>query len=112
MPISRTGLSVWQPRAIDDSYRHVLAETVEHFRIVRVVGKVAHHCGRNGQERGFGPALRRLRIQRGLSREGFPGVSAKFIARLERGEVARPHGRTLNLIASALGVPADQIESY
>lgn len=67
---------------------------------------------RRSSERGFGPGLRRLRIQRGLPREGFPGISAKTIARLERGEVARPRGKTLQAIASALGVEPDSIEEY
>jgi len=67
---------------------------------------------RIAEERGFGPSLRRLRILRHLSRGDFPGITAKTIARLERGETAKPHGRTLLRIAKTLGVPPDQLESY
>lgn len=52
------------------------------------------------------------RLQRRLKRSDFPGISSKTIARLERGDVDRPHGRTLESIARRLGVAADQIESY
>jgi hypothetical protein len=56
----------------------------------------------------FGAALRRLRIQKGMPRSGFPGISEKEIARIERGEVSRPHAATLRVIADLLGVePAD-----
>jgi DNA-binding Xre family transcriptional regulator len=56
----------------------------------------------------FGAALRRLRIQKGVARSGFPGISEKEIARIERGEVSRPHAATLRAIADRLGVaPAD-----
>jgi DNA-binding XRE family transcriptional regulator len=67
---------------------------------------------RRAEERTFGASLRRLRIQRGLAREAFPGVSPKTIARIERGEVERPHGGTLKKIADALGVAVDEIETY
>jgi hypothetical protein len=60
----------------------------------------------------FGGALRRLRLLRGLSRSDFGGISAKEIARIERGEVRRPHARTLSLIARRLGVAPDDIGSY
>jgi len=63
-------------------------------------------------ERSFGASLRRLRLQRGLRRADFPGVNPKTIARIERSEVERPHGKTLQTIAQRLGVGADQIESY
>jgi len=64
------------------------------------------------QDESFGGALRRLRILRGLPRTGFEGVSAKEIARIERGEVGRPHQRTLELLARRLGVGAGDITSY
>ena len=60
----------------------------------------------------FGGSLRRLRLLRGVPRDGFPGVSAKEIARIERGEVARPHADTLRRIAARLGVRPDEIETY
>ena len=62
--------------------------------------------------KGFGPSLRRLRKQRGLSQSDFPNVARKTISRIEKGEVATPHGVTLNRIATALGVPPEEIESY
>ena len=40
------------------------------------------------------------------------GVSEKTIARLERGEIAKPHGRTLGILAKKLGVPPEEIETY
>ena len=60
----------------------------------------------------FGAALRRLRIQKGVPRSGFPGISEKEIARIERGEVARPHAATLRAIASRLGVEPVDVETF
>ncbi len=67
---------------------------------------------RRENERSFGASLRRLRLQRKLQRTDFAPVAAKTIARIERNEVAKPHGRTLETLARRLGVSADQIESY
>lgn len=67
---------------------------------------------RIAEERGFGPSLRRLRILRRLSRGDFPGISAKTIARIERGETERPQGKTLERLSSVLGVAPTEIESY
>jgi transcriptional regulator with XRE-family HTH domain len=63
-------------------------------------------------ERTFGAALRRLRLQRGLKQGDFIPLTAKTIARIERSEVRKPHGKTLQIIAQRLGVHAEQIESY
>lgn len=60
----------------------------------------------------FGAALRRLRLQKGVARAEFPGVSDREIARIERGEVQRPHGPTLRAIADRLGVEPADIETY
>lgn len=60
----------------------------------------------------FGGALRRLRLQRGLKRADFPEVSAKEIARIERGEVEKPHDRTLRSLAARLGVSPEEIRTY
>ena len=60
----------------------------------------------------FGASLRRLRLQRGVRREDFAPISAREIARIERGEVARPHGATVATIAARLGVSAGEIGSY
>jgi hypothetical protein len=60
----------------------------------------------------FGGALRRLRLQRGLRREDFDGISAKEIARIERGEVAKPHADTLATLAARFGVKPEEIETF
>jgi len=67
---------------------------------------------RHRTDRSFGASLRRLRKQRKLRRSDFPGVSDRAIARIERGEVEKPHQSTLEAIASALGVPVDEISNY
>lgn len=67
---------------------------------------------RRKSDRSFGASLRRLRLQRQLKRSDFPGIASKTIARIERSEVAKPHGRTLETIAKRLGVSAEQIENY
>jgi hypothetical protein len=63
-------------------------------------------------DKSFGGALRRLRLQRRLSRDDFPDISAKTIARIERGEVTRPHGETLGILAERLGVNPEEIETF
>jgi hypothetical protein len=60
----------------------------------------------------FGGALRRLRLERGLRREDFDGVSAKEIARIERGEVAKPHADTIEKLAVRLGVRPEELGTY
>lgn len=67
---------------------------------------------RRKDDRSFGASLRRLRLQRGLGRDDFPGVSAKSIARIERDEVERSHPRTLEKIAHRLGVDIREIETF
>ena len=61
----------------------------------------------------LGGAIRRLRLQKGLPRTAFlPQVSEKEIARLERGEVKKPHQQTLASIAARLEVEPEQLASY
>jgi hypothetical protein len=67
---------------------------------------------RRQEDRGFGASMRRLRLQKRLSRADFPGLSAKTIARIERGDTGKPHGKTLAILAKTLGVKPDEIESY
>lgn len=67
---------------------------------------------RRESERSFGASLRRLRLQRKLQRSDFAPLTSKTIARIERSEVEKPHGRTLETLAKRLGVQADQIESF
>jgi len=63
-------------------------------------------------DRSLGGALRRLRLQKGLRQSDFPGLTAKEIARIERGEVKKPHQRTLAKIARRIGVRAEEIATY
>lgn len=67
---------------------------------------------RRAEDKTFGSCLRRLRLQRGLRQADFGKVSAKTIARIERGETEAPHGRTFQLIAARLGVEPDEIADY
>jgi hypothetical protein len=67
---------------------------------------------RKENETTFGAALCRLRKQRKLKRGDFPPLSAKTIARLERNEIGKPHGATLQAIATRLGVLPDEIGDY
>ena len=64
------------------------------------------------EDQSFGAALRRLRLMRGLRRSDFPEVNEKEVARIERGEVKRPHAKTLALLAKRLGVQPDAIATY
>jgi hypothetical protein len=64
------------------------------------------------EEKTFGASLRRLRVLRGLRQGDFAPLSAKTVARIERGEVDKPHGQTLSRIADRLGVTPEDIESY
>ncbi|MCA9263013.1 MAG: helix-turn-helix domain-containing protein [Planctomycetales bacterium] len=67
---------------------------------------------RRASEKSFGASLRRLRKQRGLSRNDFQPLSMKTIARIEQGKVGQVHGRTLVIIAKTLGVDRNEIENY
>jgi hypothetical protein len=67
---------------------------------------------RKAQERGLGPALRRLRIQRGLRQTDFGDVPAKTMARIERGEITKPRRHTLAAISRKLGVSPQDIETF
>lgn len=64
------------------------------------------------RDNSFGGALRRLRLQKGLRRNDFDGVTSKEVARIERGEVKKPHPRTVAILAKRLGVPAKQVATY
>jgi len=59
----------------------------------------------------LGGSLRRLREARGVSRSDFPSVSAKTIARIERGEVLA-RAETLQKIARRLDVQVEEICTY
>lgn len=61
----------------------------------------------------LGGSLRRLRLQKGLARSDFaPNLSAKTVGRIERGEIRKPHERTLAFLARRLKVPVDEIARY
>jgi hypothetical protein len=64
------------------------------------------------EDKTFGASLRRLRIQKGISRSDFAPLSSKTVARIERNDVEKPHGETLRTIADRLGVELGEIESY
>lgn len=65
------------------------------------------------QDKSFGGSLRRLRIMRGLAQGDFePDLSAKEIARLEKGHVKKPHAGTLKILGKRLHVKPDEIASY
>ena len=63
-------------------------------------------------EKSFGASLRRLRLQRGLGQADLPGITAKEIGRIERGEVQRPHAKTIEKIAKILNVKPEEIETF
>jgi DNA-binding Xre family transcriptional regulator len=68
---------------------------------------------RQASEQSFGASLRRLRKQRGLSREDFaPAIAAKTVARIEQGAVKRIQQDTLQAIADRLGVSPEEIDSF
>lgn len=68
---------------------------------------------RKQEEQSFGASVRRLRKQRGLSREDFePEITAKTIARIEQGKVEAIHKNTLEVIARRLQVKPEEIETY
>lgn len=60
----------------------------------------------------FGASVRRLRLSHGLRRGDFDGISDKEIARIERGEIATPHRRTLETIAARLGVAVADLGTH
>ena len=64
------------------------------------------------EEQGLGASIRRLRLLRRLARDDLPGVSSRTLARIERGEVLRPHRRTLAVLAERLGVTVDELGEY
>jgi transcriptional regulator with XRE-family HTH domain len=63
-------------------------------------------------EKSFGASLRRLRLQKGLNPSDFPGITEKEIGRIDRGEIKRPHARTVGKLAKRLNVKPEEIETY
>jgi DNA-binding XRE family transcriptional regulator len=101
-----------------DDYGHTVCfgeyEASTHFILYEMDSdyRKRMNANRRAEEKGFGPSLRRLRIQKGISQDEFPEVTSKTIARIERGEVAKPHDTTLTVIAKTFGVGLDEIELY
>lgn len=60
----------------------------------------------------FGGCLRRLRLQRGLKRSDFSPLDEKTVGRIERGEIEKPHSKTIEILANRLGVKPVEIETY
>ncbi len=60
----------------------------------------------------LGGAIKRLRLQKGLTQADFPGISARTIRRIEQGQDKGPQASTLRKIAKVTGVPVEQIESF
>lgn len=67
---------------------------------------------RLSEDKSLGGSLRRLRLQRRVGRDEFPGITEKTIARIERGEVKDPHASTLATIAEKLGVKPEEIATF
>jgi hypothetical protein len=67
---------------------------------------------RRSEDQGLGASTRRLRKQRQLTRNDFPGVDPKTLARIERNEVNKPQEATLRSIAKRLGVSVGELGSY
>jgi len=67
---------------------------------------------RRDADQGLGPALRRLRLQRGLRPSDFGPVSERTIHRIESGRIRSPRVGTLEAIAARLGVEAGEIETF
>jgi len=66
---------------------------------------------RRAEERGFGPALRRLRLQRRLKQDDFAPLDRKTISRLES-QKNRPQAGTLRVLGERLGVEPGEIETF
>src|SRR5215469_13146284 len=60
------------------------------------------------EQSSFGALLKRYRLAAGLSQEARAGLSARTISDLERGVHSVPHTDTLDLLTSALSLPAGQ----
>lgn len=60
----------------------------------------------------LGGSIRRLRLQKRVSRTDFPDLSEKTIARIERNESPKPHQSTLAKIACRLGTSVGELDSF
>jgi len=60
----------------------------------------------------LGASIRRLRMQRQLTRDDFESVAPKTLARIENGQVKNPHAATLAAIAKRLKVEPEDLRNY
>ncbi|SRR5579872_1318311 len=67
---------------------------------------------RFAEEDSLGASIRRLRMQRQLTRQDFPTIDPKTLARIENGQVRKPHPDTLKVIARQLGVRPEELETF
>jgi len=67
---------------------------------------------RTASEPTLGASIRRLRKQRQLTRNDFPSLDPRTLARIERSEVRKPQLETLQRIADRLGVQPSELGSY
>lgn len=63
------------------------------------------------KDKSLGGSIRRLRLQKGLSRADF-SLPSRTLARIERGEVETPREETLRKIARRLDVSLESLGSY
>lgn len=67
---------------------------------------------RFANEDSLGASIRRLRMQRQLTRDDFPEIDPKTLARIENGHVRKPHADTLEIIATRLGTRPEELSSF
>ena len=60
----------------------------------------------------LGASIHRLRLQKGVARDDFAGVTGKAIARIVRNEVLKLRAKTLQQIAHRLGVKVDALDTF
>jgi DNA-binding XRE family transcriptional regulator len=67
---------------------------------------------RIAEENTIGASIRRLRMQRKLTRDDFAGVNPKTLERIENNRIRKPRPKTLDVIAKRLGVNAEELSTY
>lgn len=67
---------------------------------------------RFAEDDSLGASIQRLRMQRQLTRHDFEGIDPKTLARIENGQVRKPHAGTLSAIAEQLGVALEELGTF
>ncbi|MEM7180477.1 MAG: helix-turn-helix transcriptional regulator [Spirochaetota bacterium] len=67
---------------------------------------------RKAEDRSFGACLKRLRVAQRLKQSNFQEITEKEIGRIERGEVKKPHQKTIQKILNVLGVDEETLLTY